>query len=991
MRTLPVVEGLAAPGNANPPVPHATSADELFTALGTDSRLGLSSTDIEALRARHGLNRLTEAPPPSRWGRFFRQFNELIIWILILAAIISGFMKEWTDTIAIVAIVLLNGVLGFLQEEKAGKALAALRKMSSPHAKVVRDGALQTIPAEELLPGDRLELEAGDFIAADVRLIHASGLRVQESALTGESAPVDKDPAAMLDAGMALAERVNMAYMGTLATAGKASAVVVATGMQTELGKIAGMLGREDVESTPLQRRLTELGKVIAAACLVIVSIIFVLQVIRGSAFHDAFLLAVSLAVAAVPEGLPAVVTIALAIGLQRMVKRHALVRKLPSVETLGSVTVICSDKTGTLTRNEMTVREVYAGGGRYEVSGAGYVPDGQFRKIGTSGEPRDRAEFDRGNDPRRDTGVPPVLSARSMEEISIAKSERTMHGRDARVTMDSSDVASEPPRVTIDRPGTGNADPLHDPDLMQALTIGAWCNYAHLAPPAANEGKSWHLTGDPTEGALMVAAIKAGIVIASREDDLLYELPFDSDRKLMTVVARGAGGHGVAYTKGAPEILLARCNSERRGGAVVPLTRERRGEILAASSDMAARALRVLGLAYRDMPGVWPQDCVECELVFTGLAGLFDPPRDEAGPAVEKCHRAGIRPVMITGDHPATAMAVARDLGIANSSDVALTGKKLDEMDEDALANIIEQTPVYARVTAEHKLRVVRAWQRKGHVVAMTGDGVNDAPAVKSADIGIAMGRAGTDVTREAADMVLTDDNFASIVAAVEEGRGIFDDIQKFIHYLLSCNTGEVMVMFVGALAGWPAPLVAIQILWVNLVTDALPALALGIEPPEPDVMERCPRPPREGVITLSRGLLMLFHGTLIAGVTIAGFAMVYRGDPANVQAARTVAFCILSYSQLFYSFACRSQRYTLPTLGIMTNPYLVGAIVISGLIQLAVFLPFLRGVFHVSWLGWEWPLVLLLSLTPVTIIEVLKILRAAMKRGGHKEPCQS
>ncbi|MDB5299513.1 MAG: cation transport ATPase, partial [Phycisphaerales bacterium] len=848
MPTTPAVEEPAAPADRNPYAPHATAVDEVIVAMGSDSRLGLQSANVERLRTRHGLNRLTEAPAPSRWGRFFRQFNELIIWILILAAIISGFMKEWTDTIAIVAIVLLNGVLGFLQEEKAGKALAALRKMSSPHAKVVRDGAVQTIPAEELLPGDRVELEAGDFIPADVRLIHASGLRVQESTLTGESAPVDKDPAAVLDATTALAERSNMAYMGTLATAGKGSAVVVATGMQTELGKIAGMLGHEDTEPTPLQRRLAELGKVIAASCLAIVAVIFVLQVLRGSKFHDAFLLAVSLAVAAVPEGLPAVVTIALALGLQRMVKRHALVRKLPSVETLGSVTVICSDKTGTLTRNEMTTREMYAGGERYEVSGAGYVPEGTFRRVADSAGGR---EMDRG------TGGPPVLAMHSSQELRHTESENTEHGRAARATFSL------------------------DADLLQALTIGAWCNYAHLAPPAPGEEESWILTGDPTEGALMVAALKAGIVTANREHDLLYELPFDSDRKLMTVVARGAGGHGIAYTKGAPEVLLARCTFERRGGAIVPLTQQRRGEILAANSHMAARALRVLGLAYRDMPGVWPQDCLECELVFSGLAGLFDPPRKEARPAVEKCHRAGIRPIMITGDHPATALAVARDLGIAKDSDAALTGKRLDELDDDALASVIEQTPVYARVTAEHKLRVVRAWQRKGHVVAMTGDGVNDAPAVKSADIGIAMGRAGTDVTREAADMVLTDDNFASIVAAIEEGRGIFDDIQKFIHYLLSCNTGEVLVMFVGALAGWPAPLVAIQILWVNLVTDALPALALGIERPEPDVMERCPRPPREGVITLRRGLLMLFHGTLIAGVTIAGFAMIYRGDP--------------------------------------------------------------------------------------------------------------
>ncbi|HWE94590.1 MAG TPA: cation-translocating P-type ATPase [Tepidisphaeraceae bacterium] len=958
MQTTPA-DDVAVDSEPSARLPHVTAAAELIVALGSDAHSGLAAAQLEALRVRHGANRLAEAPPPSRWGRFLRQFNELIIWILILAALVSGFMQEWTDAIAILAIVLLNGVLGFLQEERAGKALAALRQMSSPQAKVVRDGVVRMLPAEDLLPGDRVELEAGDFIPADLRLVSASGLRVQEAALTGESAPVDKDPAAVLESDTPLAERITMAYMGTLATSGKAAAIVVAIGMRTELGKIAGLLQHEDSEPTPLQRRLAELGKVIVAACLVIVAIIFVLQVLRGSPIHEAFLLAVSLAVAAVPEGLPAVVTIALALGLQRMAKRNALVRKLPSVETLGSVTVICSDKTGTLTRNEMTVREVYAGGGRYEVSGVGYSPEGNFRKTANASE---------GGNVVRGTGGPPVSDALPLNEPHGTPTDSTEHGRAA--------------RATAAQPILQETAPSLDPDLIRALTIGAWCNYAHLAPPAPGEGKSWRLTGDPTEGALMVAALKAGIVTANREHELLYELPFDSDRKLMTVVARGAGGHGIAYTKGAPEVVLARCNFERHGGAVVPLSAARRSEILAASSDMAARALRVLGLAYRDMPGVWPQECLECELVFSGLAGLFDPPREEARPAVDKCHRAGIRPVMITGDHPATALAVARDLGIARDSDSALTGKRLDELDDAALANLVEQTPVYARVTAEHKLRVVRAWQARGHVVAMTGDGVNDAPAVKSADIGIAMGKAGTDVTREAADMVLTDDNFASIVAAVEEGRGIFDDIQKFVHYLLSCNTGEVLVMFVGALAGWPAPLVAIQILWVNLVTDALPALALGIERPEPDIMERRPRPPREGVITLRRGLLMLFHGTLIAAMTITGFVIVRRLNPDSLDAARTVAFCILSYSQLFYSFACRSQRYTLPELGALTNPHLLGAIAISGLIQLAVFLPFLRGVFHVTWLTWEWPLVLLLALTPVTIIEVLKILRSAMKR---------
>jgi Ca2+-transporting ATPase len=667
---------------------------------------------------------------------------------------------------------------------------------------------------------------------------------------------------------------------------------------------------------------------------------------------------------------LPAIVTIALALGLKRMVKRHALIRKLPSVETLGSVTVICSDKTGTLTRNEMTVREVYAGGVRYEVTGSGYSPVGEFRRVdgtdqtnlapspGTPGEGWGEGGLQVNvQDPHPNP----------LHEYRERGQEMQSHGSVSRIPADPASSAN-------------SALSTHDSALTQALTVGAWCNSARIA---ASDGEAdWRLTGDPTEGALIVAALKAGIGDANRTHEILFEIPFDSDRKMMTVLAVAADGKAIFYTKGAPEIVLGSCDFELRDGVATALTDGRRAEILAANADMAARALRVLAMAFRDGTNLPPDQGVECAMTFAGLVGMVDPPREEVRGAVEKCVAAGIRPVMITGDHPDTALAIARELGIANRETTALTGAQIDELDDAELLVKVDQVSVFARVTAEHKMRLVRALQSRGQVVAMTGDGVNDAPAVKAADIGIAMGLGGTDVTRQAADMVLTDDNFASIVSAIEEGRGIFDDLRKFVHYLLSCNTGEVLVMFVGALAGWTPPLNAIQILWINLVTDALPALALGIEPPEPDVMCRPPHPPGQGIITWPRGMRMLRHGVLIAGVTLAGFMLTMHLNSQEIKArtiaAQTVAFCILSYSQLFYSFSCRSERYTLPKLGLFTNPQLVIAIIVSGLIQTAVFLPYLRDVFHVeAHLTWEWPMILALSLTPATVIEVGKIFR--------------
>jgi Ca2+-transporting ATPase len=901
--------------------PHAVSTEELLSRLGVDPSRGLDASNVVDRRTRFGFNELQAAASVPAWRRFLLQFRELVVWILVVAAVISGVSGDWADTFAILAIVLLNGVIGFLQEEKAEKALAALQKLSAPMAKVMREGELQTVPARDLVPGDRVELEAGDNIPADARVVEAFGLRVQEAALTGESAPVEKDAAAVLPANTPLGDRGNMVFMSTVVAGGKARAVVTATGMQTELGRIAGLLQRDEREPTPLQRRLAELGKVLVIVCLAIVGIIFVLELQRGRSVMDVFVRSISLAVAAVPEGLPAVVTLALALGLQRMVARNVLVRRLPSVETLGSVTVICSDKTGTLTRNEMTVRVVMAGGKWFRVTGTGYAPNGHFVNALPGGVQAD-------------------------DEAAV--------------------------------------DPQADADLRGALIIGLKCNNARVAPRGDGQ-EGWQVVGDPTEGALVVAAMKGRLRTETSDGQVLFEIPFDSDRKVMSIVYGLAGRASVMYVKGAPEAIFSRCVAEQREGHVVPLTDRRRQELAEANSELAAQALRVLGLAYRDAAGAAPDASSEAELVFVGLVGMIDPPRDEVKVAIEKCRNAGIRPVMITGDHPETAAAIARELKLADGGHRTVTGNDLDGLHDEELTREVESIAVYARVSPEHKLRVVRAWKSRGDVVAMTGDGVNDAPAVKSADIGIAMGITGTDVTREASDMVLTDDNFASIVNAVEEGRGIFDNIRKFIHYLLSCNAGEVLLMFFAALAGWPAPLEAIQILWINLVTDGLPALALAMEPAERDIMERSPRSPRQSVITFRSGMLILTHGLLIAVAAAVGFAVVYYGPgDRSLERARTVAFCIMSYSQLFFAIGCRSRTRTLPELGLFTNPHLLGAILFSGLLQLAVVtLPFAQSVFETgARLAGEWLVIAALSLAPVSLIELTKLVFAGHRR---------
>jgi len=906
--------------------PHAATTAQVLAALGTEPRQGLGDAEVARLRECFGFNEIAEPPAPPAWKRLAAQFNQLVVWILLAAAAISGALHDWVDAAVILSIVVLNGLLGFLQEERAGRTLAALRRLSSPRCRVVRDGAMQVLPARELVPGDLIELEAGDHVPADARLVRSTGLRAQEAALTGESAPVTKDHRAVLEPKTPLAERRNMVHMATVVAAGKAIAVVVEIGMRTQLGRIAGMLGARQPELTPLQRRLEELGRVLIGVCLAAVAVIFALQMARGGRLVETFLLSVSLTVAAVPEGLPAVVTIALALGLQRMVRRNALIRKLPSVETLGCVTVICSDKTGTLTRNEMTVREIYAGGRLYHVSGIGYRPQGQFRR--------------------------------------------------------EDDHSARPTEVS------------HEPDLRRALATAAWCNHAHVSP--SETGDAWKLVGDPTEGALLVAAMKGGISPPDRGRHVLFEIPFDSDRKAMSVVVAGdAPGHGAAagammYTKGAPEVVLAMCSHELRGGHLRPLTEERRRQVSEIAARMAADALRVLAMAYREhrregVDGVYAEE----GLVFAGFAGMIDPPREEAKEAVGRCRSAGIRPVMITGDHPSTAAAVARELGIARPGDVALTGRNLDELSDTQLADRAAEATVFSRVTAEHKLRVVRALRSRGNVVAMTGDGVNDAPAIEEADIGIAMGVTGTDVTKAASDMVLMDDNFASIVNAVEEGRGIFDNIQKFVNYLLASNASEVMFMLFAALAGWPVPLLAIQVLWINLVSDSLPALGLGTEPTESDAMKRRPRPLKEPIITRRQGTLILVHGALLAAATAIAFAVALADHPDDLGRARTVAFFTIAFSQLFYAFACRSGQYTMPEVGPFSNPRLVAGVIAACVLQVSAgTLPVMQRLLKVEALGpADWLLIFGFALTPVTLVEVSKLIhKGKLKSGGVK-----
>ncbi len=894
--------------------PHTLSIDAVIADFETSAELGLTTQQANDRQRQYGPNRLPEATAEPIWKRLLGQFKDLVIWILIAAGLISGLLGEWIDALAILAIVLLNGFIGFMQEERAGRALAALQKLAEPMAKVLRDGLRQGISARAVVPGDVIELEAGDSIPADARLVRSFGLHTQEAALTGESLPVEKDATLVLSSSTPLGDRRNMVYWGTAVASGKATAVVSATGMQTELGHIAGLLQQTSLERTPLQQRLDQLGKVLIVVCLAVVAVVSFLQLLRGEPFFDVFLISVTLAVAAVPEGLPAIVTIALALGLQRMVQRNALVRKLPSVETLGTVTVICSDKTGTLTRNEMTVTEIVTGDSHYAVTGSGYSPRGDILPADTAPASADGAAF---------------------------------HANGA------------------------------SPDLNRLLEAGVWCNGARILP-RNDVDQGWSVVGDPTEGALLVVAMKAGLDRQEMPGSLSYEYPFDSTRKMMSVVVDRAEEGSILYSKGAPEVILERCVGELHDGRVEALTEARHALWLERNSELAARALRVLAIAMRNLSPSAGQLAPEEAMVFLGLVGMIDPPREEARRAIVMCRSAGIRPVMITGDHPATASAVAERLGLLQAGLRTLSGNQLDGLSDQELTEQAPTIAVYSRATAEHKLRIVHAWQARGEVVAMTGDGVNDAPAIKAANIGIAMGITGTDVTKECADLVLTDDNFASIVNAVEEGRGIFDNIQKVLQYLLSCNFGEILLMLGASLAGWPSPLLPIQLLWINLVTDGLPALALSLEPPEPGIMQRRPRPLPEPILSWQTGGWILLQGVLVGLVALAAFGLSYLQNPHDPDAARAMTFCVVVYAELFRALAARSQRLTFFQLGLRTNPYLLLAIIVSGLLQVSiVLLPLTQPVFNVqNHRTWQWLVVVILSLVPVTLLEVSKLI---------------
>lgn len=864
---------------------YSRAQEDVLDELMVEPEKGLSQEEAKRRLELVGYNQLTQQKTISPLVIFFNQFKDFMVLVLLAATCISGFLGEYADAITIMAIIVINAILGFVQEYKAEKSMEALKKLIAPEARVLRSGQETKILAKELVPGDIVVLDTGDIIPADLRLLEAYQMEIEESALTGESVPVKKNSSSIYELNTGLGDRKNMAYMGTIVTRGKGLAVVADTGMLTEMGQIAGLIQKVTEEQTPLQKRLEQLGKWLVLFCILIVIVVVLTGILRGEPVYQMILTGVSLAVAAIPEGLPAIVTIALAVGVQKMIKRRAIVRKLPAVETLGCATVICSDKTGTLTQNEMTVRKILVSDELIEVSGEGYEPRGEF------------------------------------QTLEKYKNKQTM-------------------------------------DL--ALKIAALCNNSFLKKNNViikglfrKEESPWQITGDPTEGALLVLAAKGGLwrEQLEKKEKRVYEIPFDSERKRMSVLYEDTSGKVKVYTKGAPDIILEKCRYVMWDGRVIPLTKEIKQQILANNDKMAEGALRVLGLACKELEQKINykenEHLLEEDLIFIGLTGMIDPPRPSAIKAVSICKRAGIKTVMITGDHKITAGAVARELNIIEKDSIVLTGSELDGLNDKKLEEIINKVAVYARVSPKHKLRIVKVLKEKGHVVAMTGDGVNDAPAVKEADIGIAMGITGTDVTKEASSMILADDNFATIVSAIEEGRGIYDNIRKFIRYLLSCNVGEVLTMFFAALFALPLPLLPIQILWVNLITDGLPAMALGVDKGDPDIMERRPRHPKESIFAYGLARRIIIRGSLICIGTLLVFIIGFRLSQ-DLTVARTMAFTTLVFSQLFHVFDCRSERYSIFEIGIFSNIFLVAAVGCSIFMHLMVlYLPFFQPIF--------------------------------------------
>ena len=929
---------------------HALDAEEVLR----DLQVHENGLNVEAASQRlhlYGPNQLREAPRPGFWITLWDQLNNFVVILLIVSSIVSALLGEWLDALAILSIVILNTALGIIQERRAEEALAALKQLAAPEAHVLRDGHRQVLPARDLVPGDIVFLEAGNYVPADMRLLEAVNLRVEEASLTGESLPVEKNAALVLNQNVPLGDRKNTAFMGTLVSYGRGRGVVVSTGMHTQLGMIASMLQNVETEETPLQRRLDQLGKTLSIGALVLVAVVFILELMDAtdaSSFFsgplvylqmyakeitNVFIIAVSLAIAAVPEGLPAVVTISLALGMREMIQRHALIRRLASVETLGSATVICSDKTGTLTQNEMTVTRLWVDGQTIEITGKGYSSEGNFL-----------------------VGGKKIQWAQHMA-------------------------------------------------VHTALWLGILNNDAQIEPVEGSE-HSYRVVGDPTEAALLVAAAKAGdaYLVVNRERTSyprFDEIPFDSERKHMVTFHRvenpqaedfshyyddSMRGLSLVAIKGAPEVVLPLCKScQTMDDKTRGLDEDIRKKIYKANEAMTHDSLRVLALAYRDVKkksAEW--GALEKDLVFVGLVGMIDPPREEIKSALAKARQAGIRTMMITGDYPNTARAIAAQIGLMRRDDKVLTGAALDQLNDAQLRDVIENTDVFARVSPQHKLRIVDALQANDEVVAMTGDGVNDAPAIKRADIGIAMEITGTDVAKETADMVLTDDNYASIVSAVEQGRVIYNNIRKFVYYLLSCNVAEIMIIFLGTLITRNSPLTAIQLLWLNLVTDGAPALALATEKGDPDVMERKPRPKNEPIINRFMQIGIVIQTIAITAVTLSAYLLGLKLHPLQPEYAEAMAFATLTLSELGRALTARSEYYPIWKIGIFSNRYMNLAILSSvALILGAIYIPFFNPIFNTVPLGWmQWEVLLPLLLIPSIAAELVKLVYQRTKK---------
>ncbi len=894
---------------------HSLSAEEVEKLLNVDEKKGLDVDEAKKRLEEYGKNEIISKNKKPIWKMILEQFTDFMIIVLIIAAIVSGVVNhEFTDSIIILIIVVLNAIIGVVQEVKAQKSLDSLKELSAPHCKAIRNGEIVNIDSKELVPGDVVVLETGDNIPADLRIIEAINLKIQEAALTGESVPVEKHADALKDEKVGLGDRVNCAFSSSLVTYGRGKGIVVSTGMDTEVGKIAKMLDDVDDSETPLKRRLEALGKTLGIAALVICALIFAVGFfVYKRDWIEMFMTAVSLAVAAIPEGLPAISTIVLSIGVQRMVKRNAIIRTLPSVETLGSATVICSDKTGTLTQNRMTVEKIFC----------------DNKVFGTEYKEKD-----------------------DNEQYKL---------------------------------------------LLDCMIL---CNDTKLK----KDGEKYITTGDPTETALVDLGLKSNVI----KDDLdneykrVEEIPFDSERKLMTTV-HNKNGKLVVFTKGGVDELLAKCSKVRLNGEDVKLTQEHIDMILATNEQFALCALRVLAMAYKNIdkiPEKADMNSLESDLTYIGMVGMIDPARPEVKDAVAKCRTAGIRPVMITGDHKITAVAIAKEIGILREGDEAITGAELQEMSQEELEKNVQKYSVYARVSPEHKVRIVNAWKAHDEVVAMTGDGVNDAPALKAADIGAAMGIVGTDVAKEAADVVLTDDNFATIVSAVEEGRRIYDNILKAVAYLLSANIGEIITLFVATMCGWLIePLLPIHMLWINLVTDSLPALALSVDPAEKNIMNRKPKK-NKNVFTKGMIWRVIYQGIMIGGLTLLAFAIGCGFDFNSIVdaegkitsigvTAQTMAFAVLALSELVHVFNLRSNKDSIFKVGFLTNKILLGAIAISASIMLIVLnIPALHGIFEIKMLTLrEVGIVTLLSFAPLTIVEVFKLLKINTSKEENEE----